>query len=344
MSKTATGLRCTEPVTTGATLPGLQRLDCGSGAHRPKQTLRSSARARRHRSNRVDGEATDNPGVADSWAWDETLYAESAAHYVAGRLPYPAELGERIVAAAGLGGRARALDVGCGPGSLTLLLARYLDEVVGIDADQEMITQAGLAAQQDGVSNVGWRRMRAEDLPADLGCFDLVTFAQSFHWMERLRVATIVRKMLRAGGSCVHVHATTHRGDASVDVLPRPRPPYEEIDALVNSYLGPERRAGRSSLRDGTPGGEADIFGQAGFAGPSRFEVARGEVIDRSIEEIVSATFSRSSSTPHLFGARRAAFETELRALLKAASNDGFFCERLRDITFDIWRPIEDPS
>lgn len=253
-------------------------------------------------------------------------------------MPYPEDLDARILSAAGLGDRASALDVGCGPGSLTLLLARHAGAVIGLDADPAIVAAAGQAAQRMGVRNVSWRRMRAEELPADLGRFDLVTFAQSFHWMKRAEVAAVVREMLTPGGSCVHVHATTNRGDASIDPLPRPRPPYEAIEALVKSYLGPRRRAGRGTLPVGTPGGEAEIYRQAGFAGPTHVEVARGQVIDRSVDQIVAATFSLSSSTPHLFGARRPAFEAELRSLLAASAHEGLFSERLRDVAFDVWR------
>jgi hypothetical protein len=35
--------------------------------------------------------------------------------------------------------------------------------------------------------------MRAEDLPGALGTFRLISFAQSFHWMDRSRVASAVR-------------------------------------------------------------------------------------------------------------------------------------------------------
>ncbi len=283
--------------------------------------------------------------MGDGWTWDETLYAGSAAHYVAGRMGYPRELGARIVeavGAGGVGGRgggvARALDVGCGPGSLTLLLAGCIAEVVGIDADPGMLAQARIAAERAGVTNVTWRRMRAEQLPANLGAVDLVTFAQSFHWMERERVAAAVRGMLRARGALVHVHATTGWGDSSTDPLPWPRPPYDEIRALVAAYLGPVPRAGRSLLA--TPrSGESAVYRAARFVGPERVEVPRGEVVQRSVQEIVDATFSLSSSTPALFGDRRERFEGELRALLEAAADDGRFCERLRDVAFDVWRP-----
>lgn len=154
-------------------------------------------------------------------------------------MPYPAELGARIVEAAGVGTRARALGVGCGPGSLTLLLAGCVDQIVGIDAGQEMLAEAAATAE-------------------------------------------------RAGSTVV-------------------------------------------------PDGEIEIYRGAGFAGPVRIEVERGEVVERSAQEVLDATFSLSSSTPHLFGARRERFEEELRALLQAA-DDGRFCERVRDIVLDLWR------
>jgi len=194
--------------------------------------------------------------VAKGFTWDETLYAGSAPHYARGRTAYRPDLGLRVVEAAGVGDRARALDVGCGPGSLTLLLAGCVQRVVGVDADREMLAEAAERAQRAGITGVCWRRMRAEELPDGLGSFDLITFAQSFHWMEGDRVARTVRGMLRAGGACVHVHATTHRGEAGDDPLPRPRPPYDRIDALVASFLGPAKRAGRSAPPAIVPGSE----------------------------------------------------------------------------------------
>jgi SAM-dependent methyltransferase len=278
--------------------------------------------------------------MSESWEWDETLYAQSAEYYLCGRLAYPRQLAAQIVSAVGLGSDSRALDVGCGPGSMTLLLAPLVGQIVGIDADEGMIAQAGLAADQAGTDNVAWRCLRGEQLPADLGEFDLATFAQSLHWMKRLEVLGLVRTMLVAGGACVHVHATTDRGDDGIDPLPRPRPPYEEIDALVRSYLGPARHAGRSLRPSFAGGDEAEVYRAAGFDGPEHFIVPRGDMTERSIDQVVAATYSLSSSTPHLFADRRAEFETELRTLLQDASDaDDLFCERPRDIEFDVWRP-----
>ncbi|WP_235022706.1 hypothetical protein [Amycolatopsis alkalitolerans] len=178
--------------------------------------------------------------------------------------------------------------------------------------------------------------LRAEDLPAGLGTFRLVTFAQSFHWMDRAKVAHVVHGMLAAGGVCAHVHATTHQGIDSDAGLPHPRPPHSSIADLVRAYLGPERRAGRSRLPQGTPSGEDEIYRAAGFTGPRRIEIP-GQVVTRLTDDVVAAVFSQSSSTPHLFGDERAAFETDLRLLVHDTSPDGVFSEQLREIAIDLW-------
>lgn len=254
-------------------------------------------------------------------------------------MPYPPDLVEVIRAELGLDGAGRLLDVGCGPGSLTLLLSPLFASAVGVDADPEMIVEAGRRAAALGIVNVEWRHMRAEALPADLGAFRVATFAQSFHWMDQPTVARRVRDMLSADGAWLHIGATTHRGAAGEDPLPRPRPPWDRIDDLVSAYLGPVRRAGRGTLPTGTRAGEEEVMREAGFTGPNRIEVERGEIVSRSVDEVMSAVFSLSGSAPHLFGARLGAFENDLRRLLAASSSAGMFAERIRDIAVVVWRP-----
>jgi len=276
---------------------------------------------------------------AEDWRWDETLFAGTASHYGVGRLPYPFRVADVIRDELGLDGNGRLLDVGCGPGSLTMLLAPLFESVVGVDADHDMIVEARRVAGSTGVRNVEWRQMRAEDLPADLGMFRVTTFAQSFHWMDQELVASRVRGMLDGDAAWVHVFATTHRGVPGDDRLPHPRPPWDRVDDLVASHLGPARRAGQGVLPTGTRSGEEEIMRRAGFAGPRRVEVECGRVVERSIDDIVSAVFSLSGSAPHLFEDRLGAFEADLRHLLQASSPTGRFSERTREITLVIWRP-----
>jgi SAM-dependent methyltransferase len=276
-------------------------------------------------------------GEPSGWSWDPSLYAGSARYYAVGRVPYPGAVVDALVAALRLDGSGRLLDVGCGPGSLTLLLAPYFAEAVGVDADADMLAEAARLAERQGIGNVSWRHLRGEDLPADLAPVRVVTFAQSFHWMDRPRVAAAARSMLTPGGAVVHVHATTHEGvDADVE-LPHPRPPRQAVARLVERYLGTERRAGRGVLLPRRGGDEDAVYRAAGLTGPQRLEVA-DRTVDRTTEEVAASIYSLSSSTPHLFGDRLSEFDAELRELLQAASDGGLFSERMRSVAVDIWR------
>jgi SAM-dependent methyltransferase len=267
---------------------------------------------------------------------DPKLYGGSAPYYARGRLPYPPELAAALREALSLGGTGRLIDVGCGPGSVALLLAPLFAEVVGVDPDAGMIAEAVTEAARLGVANARWVQMPAEALPGDLGLFRVAIFAQSFHWLDREKVAATVRGMLEQGGSWVHIHATTHQGVDGADDLPRPSPPRAEIEDLIRAYLGPIRRAGRTTLAEGTPSGEDAVMVAAGFSGPRRVTVA-GRSYDRSEDEIVASVFSLSWAAPHLFAERIGEFEAELRRLLRRAAPDGRFAERAREIELVIW-------
>jgi SAM-dependent methyltransferase len=275
----------------------------------------------------------------EEWEWDATLYSGSARHYGIGRMPYPRSLADAVRDELDLDGTGRLMDVGCGPGSLTLLLAPLFASAVGVDADADMLSEARHRADEAGVVNIEWRHLRAEDLPSDLGTFRVASFAQSFHWMDRPLVASRVRDMLSPGGAWVHVGATTHRGVAADLPLPHPPPPWERIEDLVTRYLGSVRRAGQGRLPQGTRAGEETVMEQAGFNGPTRITIDEERIADRSIDEIVSAVFSLSASAPHLFADRLGSFESDLRRLLQDAAPNGVFAERTRAIELVFWRP-----
>lgn len=273
-----------------------------------------------------------------SWAWDPSLFAGAASFYSTGRAPYPPEIADSLAEVLDLDGAGRLLDVGCGPGSLTLLLAHLFTDVVGVDADPDMLVQAERQAERAGIMNITWRHLRAEQLPADIAAPTVITFAQSFHWMDRPAVAATARAMLADDGAVVHVHAQTHRGIDTDEALPRPQPPQKAIDELIRRHLGEERRAGQSVIAGGTlPTGEDDIYRAAGFRGPERLELPQRSVV-RTAEEIRAAVYSRSSSAPHLFGADFNDFDARLLALLRDASPDGTFSERLLEVTLYVWR------
>ncbi len=275
--------------------------------------------------------------VAPEPQWHPLLYAGSARYYAAGRVGYPTALAQALATALHLDGSGRLLDVGCGPGNFTLLMAPWFQQAIGVDADADMLAEAERQATEAGIGNVGWWQLRAEELPPGLGRYRVISFAQSFHWMDQAAVARTALRMLEPGGACVHVHATTHRGIDTDAVLPHPRPPRSAIDKLLERYLGSSGRWDKG-MPPNKGDREEEVWRAAGCYRLQRIEVA-GQVVERTSDQIVAAIFSLSSSTPYLFGERRDAFEADLRRLLNEASPAGLFSEQMREIAADVWRP-----
>jgi SAM-dependent methyltransferase len=281
--------------------------------------------------------------MPEGWQWDSTLFQGSAAYYERGRLPYAPGYAERLALALDLDGRGRLLDVGCGPGTVTLSLARFFAEAIGVDPDKDMLAEAERQASIRGVTNARWVAARAEDLPAGLGEFRVVVFAQSFHWTDRDHVAATVMRMLEPGGALVHMSDLKDPPpDPALPPLPAPVPPYPRIADLVRQYLGPVRRAGRGTLLRGTPDGEGVVITRAGFENFERPIVPGGQVVDRTADDIVAWVYSRSDSAPHLFDDRLGDFEQVLRLLLRQASPDGHFAEYVPPTEIMIWRKPQD--
>jgi SAM-dependent methyltransferase len=278
-------------------------------------------------------------GGWEQWQWDETLFAGAAPYYLQGRIPYAEGLADAMADVLRLDGRGRLLDVGCGPGVVALRLAHLFDQVVGLDPDADMLSEAALHAEKLGVSNATWVCMRAEGLPGSLGAFRVVTFAASFHWMDRPKVALATKDLLEPRGVVVQVHAPSYRTDVaeqSTGDLTHPVPPEEAIAELRKRYLGDDLRAGQG-IRNSSPDGEDAVFRAAGFSPMRRVVVPDGRVLSRSTDDLVAERFSTSSTAPHLFGARLEDFEADLRGLLAEASPSGVFSVRLPDNVLSIW-------
>ncbi|HET7769099.1 MAG TPA: methyltransferase domain-containing protein, partial [Chloroflexota bacterium] len=70
----------------------------------------------------------------------------------------------------------RLLDVGCGPGSITLGLAAAVapGETIGVDMAEAVLEQACAAAREAGTRNVTFQQAGATALPYEDASFDAV--------------------------------------------------------------------------------------------------------------------------------------------------------------------------
>jgi SAM-dependent methyltransferase len=242
----------------------------------------------------------------------------AAAYYVAGRPPYAPGLGDLLRDELGLDGSGRLLDVGCGPGVLTLLLADLFADAIGLDPEPEMLDQARRRAAAAARPDIRWVDGTAEEIGRlEVAPCRAATFGQSFHRTDRQRAAEAVYDVLEPGGAIVLVsHAVDGR-----PVPPGPGPPpipHEEVRRLIARYLGPPPVAApferwEESLRRTRFGEPRKVFA------PGVPDYVRDE------DSVVANVFSMSTSAPPRFGPYRDEFESALRALLRGSSPEGVF-------------------
>lgn len=96
--------------------------------------------------------------------------------YARFRPEYPPELATFLTSQAP--DRRLAVDVGCGNGQLTGLLAQHFEQVVGIDPSADQL--ANVAPDE----RIVYRQASAEQIPVADASASLITAAQSAHWFD----------------------------------------------------------------------------------------------------------------------------------------------------------------
>nr|XP_020470568.1 putative methyltransferase DDB_G0268948 [Monopterus albus] len=90
-----------------------------------------------------------------------------------------------------------AVDVGCGSGQGTVLLAKHFASVVGTDVSPAQLEMALQHAKQP---NITYRECAAEELPFSDSSVDLVTAMSAFHWFDRPRFLREAHRVLKPHG------------------------------------------------------------------------------------------------------------------------------------------------
>ncbi len=97
----------------------------------------------------------------------------------------------------------RVLDVGCGPGSITVDLAAMVDpgEVIGIDREPEVLEGARALAAERGLDNVTFAPGSAYELAFPDDSFDVVYAHQVLqHLVDPIAALVEMRRVLKPGG------------------------------------------------------------------------------------------------------------------------------------------------
>jgi SAM-dependent methyltransferase len=256
---------------------------------------------------------------------DPTRFRGTAPYYLRGRPPYSARLREVLADELGLDGSGRLLDVGSGPGTLGVQLAPLFEHVTLLEPDAGMLTEARTHAAATGLTAMGFVRGTAEELPAmAFPPMRVVTFGQSFHHTDRLRVAAAVHDALQPGGSMVLVtHDPTRPPPARVPDTPPI--PHDDVHRLIAAYLGPEFRSRGPATTPGITEGFEETLARTAFGRPRVVHAPGRPDVVRDVEGVIAGYLSMSFSATYRFGSRLSDFVADLRALLEQRSATGSF-------------------
>ncbi len=247
--------------------------------------------------------------------FDPQRFTSAIPHYVAGRPAYSIRLVERLARETGFGDNSHVLDLGCGPGSLTIPLARFAGTTIGIDPDAAMIAMARQKAEIEGVT-AEWRVGSSLELPDELKPLDLVTIARAFHWMDRAATLERLDQLVRPGGAVALVNTEVHPlGNHTWHTA------FEELRKSHGRFDDFYR------WRKGTDWEEhLSVLVRSVFCDVIRLSVY--EAREASLDEIVARALSFSANSPSSLGEEgRAAYEAAVRQTMTALEPSGRFPE-----------------
>jgi ubiquinone/menaquinone biosynthesis C-methylase UbiE len=243
-------------------------------------------------------------------------FAGTAPYYVDFRAPYTQAAIDFIIERYSLNNGVRALDLGCGPGTIAIPLSYAVGEVVAVDPDADMIAEGQRLAAARGRRNIQWLLSRAEDILLGAEPFRVTTIGQAFHWMDRDEVLQKLAILIADGGGLALVNPGKRR----------PQESWESVaDQIVSKFLGPRTRHPKSNPQE--PEHEPALVRSKYFSNFTAHEFP--STITRDTNSIIGCVYSKSSSTRPLFGDTADAFEAELTKALLSLNPAGVFNEQI---------------
>jgi ubiquinone/menaquinone biosynthesis C-methylase UbiE len=247
---------------------------------------------------------------------DTSPFAGTASYYDRFRAPYAQAAIDFIVERYNLSKGVRALDLGCGPGTIAIPLSYTVGEVVAVDPDADMIAEGRRLAASRGRYNIQWLQSRAEGISLEAGPFRVATIGQAFHWMDRDEVLGKLAMLIANGGGLALVNPGKQR----------PQESWEPVaDQIVAKFLGPRIRHPKSNPQE--PEHEPALVRSESFSNFTAHEFP--STITRDINSIIGCVYSISRSARPLFGDNAKTFEAELTKALLSLNPAGIFHEQV---------------
>jgi ubiquinone/menaquinone biosynthesis C-methylase UbiE len=244
-------------------------------------------------------------------------FASTAEFYEQLRPPYSAEFFRCVAQKLELTKAHSLIDLGTGPGLLALGFAPYVGQVTAVDPEPAMLAAARRAIARSGHS-VRLIESRAEDLPHDIGPFDVVTVGRALHWMDRSAFGPLFGRLLAPDGAILICGSSSARDGSN---------------AWLEPYNAARRAWSSQALwSEAGKGGETHreliaVLARAGFHVAEIIRVdAKHEI---SISDLARRVLTFSSSSPEVLGDRADAMLADIEARLLPFSRDGLIAEAL---------------
>ncbi len=237
-------------------------------------------------------------------------FATTAETYLRYREPYPPGFFSEVATRLDLEGDEALIDLGTGPGVLALGFRPYVGSVLGVDPEPAMLAAARIEAAVAGIA-LPLIALRTEDLPADIGRFDLVTIGRALHWMDKDATVPVLDRILAPGGAILICGASPAKDG---------RNPWQEAFEAVNLAYSARKETGWQAVY-------AHWFDETPFAEVELIEHEFTQTI--TPEALFERLLTRSSTAPDMLGERLEACRGDLMAALAPFFGTGSRVETL---------------
>lgn len=247
--------------------------------------------------------------------YGQDLFKGAALYYSKYRPIYPSTLIRFLVKEFSLNGEQNLLDLGCGPGHLTIRFSDWCNKIVGIDLEPEMIEEAKRLQEEIRIGRIEWFNGRLEEYQ-HTDPYHLVTIAKAFHWMDRRKALDDLYEIVIPGGGVAIID--NFEPDKSLT------PWQERFNHVVEKWYGNERKAGNSTYTHPVTRHE-DIISQSNF----QLEVHTLPTyeITWTVESLLGNLYSTSYGAKRFLGSNVSLFEDEVKEAMLELSESGEFKE-----------------